>query len=645
MRPPGRIGSDRPPKAKRQAPPAPLRDRLAVLLAVVTVVCVGAAFLFAKDMKFLMPGPLASSHAAIENCNACHTKSGSGKFSWLEGLVAGDRVADSQACLTCHKMPDTAFNAHGASAEVLERSTKGLAKVAAETPVPRSARAQSIAFPTEDMVAHGLYCATCHQEHQGASFNLSRISNEQCRSCHVVKFDSFDGNHPKFENYPFNRRTRIIYDHAGHFDKHFPEVAKRDPARRIPATCSTCHNSREDKRVMAVAPFEQTCTACHLDQIVGKERASGPKGIAFLTLPGLDLQTLRKKRAPIGEWPDASEAGLTPFMKVMISRNERGRALIKTVGNLNLQDLSGASDAQIKAVTNLVWEIKRLFYALIKGKASDVLADLNFDGSAQQSATLIADLTASMPRDVVVGAQQQWLPNLGREMANRPVAGSASSHAQSGSDGSQANAKRSEVPPSKGAAGKADAAKAKSDGGKEGLSAERSSSAPAEPSLDGSASPGKPSGSDDASGNPESQPRSRRGRSSRQSQTQSTSLPHRRLWPVSAVAGTGSSSSQVRGSGQTNRCHEPQGRRRHGQRLPPKNCLPQCRQASKGSRKHRSTWRSRRESQTRRRTACGQGGGPNRRSAQPHGGRASHARGSHQGRRESSPAGRTRKNR
>ena len=41
---------------------------------------------------------------------------------------------------------------------------------------------------------------------------------------------------------------------------------------------------------MAVAPFEQTCTACHLDQIIGKERVSGPKGIAFLTLPGLDLR-------------------------------------------------------------------------------------------------------------------------------------------------------------------------------------------------------------------------------------------------------------------------------------------------------------------------------------------------------------------
>jgi hypothetical protein len=419
MRRPVRTRSVRPPKAERQAAPDSRRDRLAVLLALVTFVCLGSAFFLSKDTKFLMPGPLASAHGAIENCSACHTKSGSGKLSWIHGLVAGDPLADSKACLTCHKMPDTAFNAHSASAEVLEQSTKRLTKLAAGAPVPQSARAQSIAFPTDDKVAHGLYCATCHQEHQGANFNLNKISSEQCRSCHVVKFDSFDGHHPKFESYPFKQRTRIIYDHAGHFGKHFPEVAKKDPATRIPATCSTCHNSRADKRIMAVAPSEQTCMACHLDQITGKERVSGPKGIAFLTLPGLDLQTLKKKNASIGEWPDASEAGLTPFMKVMISRNKRGRALIKTVDSLNLQDLSGASDDQIKAVTNLVWEIKRLFYALISGKASDVLGDLNIGCGAKLSANLVADLTASIPRDVIISAHQQWLPDLGTEMANR----------------------------------------------------------------------------------------------------------------------------------------------------------------------------------------------------------------------------------
>ena len=375
-------------------------------------------------------------------------------------------------------MPDTAFNAHGASAKVLEQSTKRLAKLAAGTPAPQSARAQNIAFPTDDKVAHGLYCATCHQEHQGVHFNLNRISNEQCRSCHVVKFDSFDGHHPEFANYPFKRRTRIIYDHAGHFGKHFPEVAKKDPARRIPATCSTCHNSREDKRVMAVAPFEQTCAACHLGQIIGKERVSGPKGIAFLTLPGLDLQTLKKKKASIGEWPEASEAELTPFMKVMISRNERGRALIKTVDRLNLQDLSGASDAQIKAVANLMWEIKRLFYALITGKASDVLADLNVGGRAKLSANLVADLTASIPRDVVVSAQQQWLPNLATEMANRQDAASTAkpsrppqanqqAPAKSAPDAANAAAAQPEA-----SASKAPTASAKPDAGKKAVAAE-----------------------------------------------------------------------------------------------------------------------------------------------------------------------------
>jgi hypothetical protein len=422
MRRPGWLRSLRSPTDPRPARPVSRRDRIAKLAAILTIAGAALAFLFAKPMQFLMPGPLASVHGSIESCSTCHTKSGSGKLSWLQGLVVGDRHADSNACLSCHKMPNTAFNAHGAAPDVLKRSTDRLIKVAAQIPAPQAARVQSSAFPTDSAAAKGLYCSTCHQEHQGASFKLNTITNEQCRSCHVVKFDSFDGDHPKFESYPFKQRTRLIYDHEGHFGKHFPEVAKKDPARRVPPTCATCHSSSKDRRVMAVAPFEQTCTSCHLDQITGKERVSGPKGVAFLALPGLDLKTLKRKKAVIGEWPEASEAELTPFMKVMISRTERGRALIKTVDRLNLQDLSRANDAQIKAVAGLVWEIKGLFYALIKGKASDVLADLTIGNMGKLSAALIADLTASLPSDVVISAHQHWLPNLGAEMAERMAA-------------------------------------------------------------------------------------------------------------------------------------------------------------------------------------------------------------------------------
>ena len=485
MRGPARTRSIRPANAARQVASGSLRDRLAILLALVTVVCLIWVFFLAKDTQFLMPGSLTSAHSSIKHCDACHSRSGSGKMSWLYGLVAGDPLADSQACLTCHNMRDTAFNAHGASPDVLLPSTQRLAKLAAGTPVPRSARAQSIAFPTDDKVAHGLYCATCHQEHQGANFKLNKISNEQCHSCHVVKFDSFDGNHPEFESFPFKRRSRIIYDHAGHFGKHFPEVAKKDPARSIPTTCSSCHNSHRDRRVMAVVPFEQSCSTCHLDQIIGKERVSGPKGIAFLTLPGVDLQTLKKRKAAIGEWPASSEAELTPFMKMMISRNERGRALIKSVDGLNLQDLSRASDAQVQAVASFVWEIKRLFYALIKGKASDVLADLNVGAAAKLSANLVADLTASIPRDVIVSAQQQWLPNLAAEMTNRLVPDPLPLQVQSGSGAPQANSKRSVQALTKGA-----------DDGKERLTGERASSAIVEARPNRSESPEKPPGSD-----------------------------------------------------------------------------------------------------------------------------------------------------
>src|SRR5690349_4417007 len=105
MRRAGSTRSVRPPKAKRQAPAAVGRDQLAVLLALATVVLLGAAFVLSKDTQFLMPGPLTSAHAAIEKCSACHSKSGSGKLTWLEGLSAGDPLADSKACLSCHKMP------------------------------------------------------------------------------------------------------------------------------------------------------------------------------------------------------------------------------------------------------------------------------------------------------------------------------------------------------------------------------------------------------------------------------------------------------------------------------------------------------------------------------------------------------------
>lgn len=411
-----------PAPTEKEARPSARRDRIAQWVAAATVVILAAILFGTAGLNILMPGPLASAHGGVEACSACHTKSGTTKLSWLHGFVAGDRAADSKACLTCHKMPETSMNAHGASADVLKESTVRLTKLAMGSPGAGSAGIHDLISPTHVGDTRGPSCSTCHQEHQGAGLDLRTITNEQCRSCHVLKFERFDKDHPEFNKYPFETRTRIVFDHAGHFGKHYPETAKKEPGKKIPETCSSCHDSRDDKRVMAVVPFEKTCASCHADQITGQQRVSGPKGVAFLSLPGLDLETLNKKKAAVGEWPDGSDATLTPFMKVMISRNDKGREVLAALEGVNLQDLSQASDTQISAVTDMVWEIKRLLNGLIVGKASDVLADLNLVQGTKLSASLVSDLTASIPRDVLLGAQQEWLPNLGSEIANGPMA-------------------------------------------------------------------------------------------------------------------------------------------------------------------------------------------------------------------------------
>jgi hypothetical protein len=189
----------------------------------------------------------------------------------------------------------------------------------------------------------------------------------------------------------------------------------------------------------------------------------------------------------------------------MIGRNERGRALIRTVDGLNLQDLKRANAAQIRAVTNLVWEIKGLFYALISGPVSDVLGDLDVGGGAKLSAGLITDLTASLPWDVVISTHQQWLPNLGAEMASRRDASARQQHGGSPTI-AEPRSTGSASPQLEPAAGRTDAANARPGGANGALSAERSSSWPAEPRPDGSEPAEKPSGSDAGQAIPDPEP-------------------------------------------------------------------------------------------------------------------------------------------
>ena len=385
-------------------------------LALFGVLALG--FGFAQDLQPLMPGPLTTAHGSIGKCVTCHSAIGEGKFGWLHAaFTAANPTKDAKACLTCHSMSENGLNPHGVEVARLRAYTKRLeSKAAAKTENNRT-RIRNALFPIGKMHEQGVYCATCHAEHLGANHDLTGVSDARCQTCHAVQFTSFSSDHPDFDSYPFRRRTRINFDHDSHFGKHFPEwKAKKTAQGGTPGVCADCHTSTLEKGHMRVKPFGEVCASCHLGQIVGRERASGPKGFALLSLPGLDLDTLKEKDVKIGEWPSEAEGEISPLMRLLIGWDVKRRQLLKDVSKLDLLDLSEASAAEIARVEELALEIKHLFYALITMRRSEVLKRLGSGTDARVDPQLVADLTANIPRDVITAAQQEWLPGLASEI-------------------------------------------------------------------------------------------------------------------------------------------------------------------------------------------------------------------------------------
>lgn len=398
------------------------REIISKWAAIFVVGCATLALTYAGSAQLLMPGPMTTAHSPLSKCGECHSNIGEGQFGWLHGVIASANPRkDSEACLTCHKMGPAALNPHGFESDKLNISTNRLKSVAESTPMPAVGRVINAIFPVEDNLEDGVFCATCHQEHQGKQFDLKAMANDKCQTCHTVQFDSFHNGHPKFRNYPFRRRTRIFFDHASHFGEHIPKTLEKNKIAKseIPGVCADCHQVGVDKRHMDVKPFTEICSSCHLGQIVGAERATGPKGIALLTLPGLDIETLRKRKAEIGEWPEQSEAEITPLMKLLIGWDDERKAMLNRLSEVDLLDLSGASDGDISAVEQFVWEVKFVMYALSTARASQILKRLGSATGAHVEPNVIAKLTANMPRDVLINAQREWLPNLMSEIEKR----------------------------------------------------------------------------------------------------------------------------------------------------------------------------------------------------------------------------------
>ena len=295
----------------------------------------------------------------------------------------------------------------GFSLHVFQAGDGIIESVAAASPVADSAAQQHIP------------CASCHREHQGRDHALTSLGGARCETCHT-DVTGFPEGHPEFKSYPYKRRTRIVYDHVAHARKYFP---KADP-KHVPKGCRSCHAPDPRGEQMLVKGFKNTCSACHAAAIRG-EGIAGSAGIPVITIPGLDLDTLRQAGAGIGGWPELSDRKLTPFMRALFAGDPKLSAALERFDTLDPLDLGNAKPADIQAVETIAWATKGLFYDLLSNGPAALQPKLSAALSSKIGETAAREMLGGITLATVRAAQTQWFPDLFKDIslhrAGKPV--------------------------------------------------------------------------------------------------------------------------------------------------------------------------------------------------------------------------------
>jgi hypothetical protein len=392
-------------------PERSLRSKRKVVGYFLTAMTVGVFLMFlggANPGIFVDPGPLTSQHSQVKkDCAGCHTAFKDGPTSWPHmAFAAVSSADDSKLCISCHQFGENSLLAHNIEATELSSISK-LAAPASSNSKPWISRLASATLESKgDDPA--MFCSTCHQEHHGASFDLKKMSDQRCQSCHTSAFDSLANGHPEFGDYPFKRRTQIQYNHASHRGNYFKEKKYKGIA---PTECTMCHIPGKSGSSIGVLGFEKTCAACHLGQIEGEGRAT-EKGMAVFAVPGLDIETLRDKNIGIGQWPEDPDGGTTPFMDFLLAGNEDFKKAKKVLGDLDFMDLSDATKPQLAAIETYAWAVKELLFDLATEGVPAFGELLEASMGRKISNTELGLLTGLIQADAVLGAQRAWFPKL-----------------------------------------------------------------------------------------------------------------------------------------------------------------------------------------------------------------------------------------
>lgn len=381
------------------------RRRLLIAIVIAMIAVDGVCFvllLAPTGQEFVLPGPLTRAHATFEDeCESCHVGLDGLTKPVQHGLLLTEAaLAESRLCIECHDRGQHGLLAHSLPAETLARPG---AQAAPSMGPARSSRGE-------------LACASCHREHRGVAVDLTAITDDACQSCHGERFDSWTRDHPEFESYPFERPTRIAFTHRLHRDKHFMQ-------EEAPFRCQDCHaqdSGDEGGRFMMSFDYERACTSCHhhQEQIRGKGHMT--PGVAFFTVPALDLETLSDRDRELGGWPaDAADYdGMAPpLLEVLLAGDpaypelEADRALFMEWDPMDLMD---APDSAVEAAQRYGQAIERLVSDLgqrdlIAARLSRAAGGPDF-GSPEAEVRAIVDAFSGE-----VGARllSDWFPALG----------------------------------------------------------------------------------------------------------------------------------------------------------------------------------------------------------------------------------------
>ena len=366
--------------------------------------------IFAKD--FTSPGSLITPHSAItaklegqDDCSICHTAGGGNALAWVERAFAGHEagIQESQKCLDCHRQAgdqkgkeseSLALNIHGIRGERLQKSTEKVSKKKDDvelfpfSDITNIKQSFVTSLASREIVKsekggkkeyHQVACSTCHREHHGRDFNLTKLTNEQCQTCHTVKFSSFAHGHPVFDHFPYDRRTRIMFDHTTHFQEYF-EQKRQEGMKNIPDKCNACHKLDAGDQLMVVKTFEETCTQCH-----NKDVLKVDENINVIRFPGFLMEDFYanskqfRMRPKFSKWPSVDEEDTgeaTDFMRLLLSKDKEfededvAEYLQTFLFDLIAESPANEEKSEIKAINMYVLMIQRLCDEIAKEDTS-----------------------------------------------------------------------------------------------------------------------------------------------------------------------------------------------------------------------------------------------------------------------------------